>query len=181
MIIPELILYSLLIFVMVLCAGSIVVSTITLGIAPMPSSNKAYLAMTQLINETGTGTIVDLGSGWGSLVLRIAKINPQRKVIGYEISFLPWLVSITLKKLLGLKNLTLYRQNFFKADLGNASVIVCYLFPEAMIKLSDKLQNENNSIKFIISNNFSLPSLKPYKTVQISDFYRSTIYLYNVQ
>ncbi len=49
-----------------------------LGISPMPSSSKAYNAMVLLVDETGTGTIIDLGSGWGNFVIRIAKKNPQR-------------------------------------------------------------------------------------------------------
>ena len=191
MITPDLIFFGLLIFLMLFCAGSIVFSTIKAGIPPMPSSNKAHCAMLKLVDEadntdeidnntaaTDIGAIVDLGSGWGSLVIRIAKKYPQRKIVGYELSFLPWLISKLLKNLLGLNNLTLHRTDFFKVDLSNASVVVCYLYPGAMKKLSDKLHAENNTINFLISNNFSLPTWKPYKTIQIDDFYKSTVYLY---
>ena len=180
MIIPELFLFIILAFIMVLVAGSIVYSTIKLGITPMPSSNKAYLAMMQLTDETGKGPIVDLGSGWGHFVIRIAKRYPQRQIIGYELSFLPWLTSTLLKKLLALKNLTLHRKNFYLADLSKASVLVCYLFPEAMDKISNKLLVEQSSVGFLISNNFALPSWQPYKTIQLNDFYKSPVYLYKI-
>lgn len=91
--------------------------------------------MMTLADETGTGSIIDLGSGWGSFVIRIAKRNPQREVVGYELSLLPWFTSILLKKVLGLKNLTLYRQNFYNVNLSGASVLVCYLYPEAMVRI----------------------------------------------
>ena len=39
----------------------------------MPSSQKAYYTMMTLAEETGNGTITDLGSGWGNFVLRMAK------------------------------------------------------------------------------------------------------------
>ena len=146
----------------------------------MPSSNKAYLAMMQLVDETGSGTIVDLGSGWGNFVIRIAKRYPQRQVVGYELSFLPWLTSSCLKKVLGLQNLTLHRKNFYLADFSKASVLICYLFPEAMEKISHKLKVEKPNVSFLISNNFALPSWPVTKTIQLNDFYKSPVYLYKI-
>lgn len=136
--------------------------------------------MMQLTDRTGPGTIVDLGSGWGNFVIRIAKKHPQRQIIGYELSWLPWLISVCFKKLLGLKNLTLHRQNFYQADLSDCSVLICYLFPGAMNKISKKLQLEQTNINFLISNNFSLPGWKPCKAIKIDDFYKSSIYRYNI-
>jgi len=144
----------------------------------MPSSSKAYLAMMQLVDETDTGVIADLGSGWGNVVIRLAKKYPNRKVIGYELSYLPWLISTILKKLLGLKNLMVYRQDFYQADLSKVSVVVCYLFPEAMTKISEKLQLEKPNIEFLISNNFALPNLQPNTVIKVDDFYKSPVYLY---
>jgi len=146
----------------------------------MPSSSKAYNTMMKLVDETGTGAIIDLGSGWGNFVIRIAKRNPQRQIIGYELSLLPWLTSTLLKKVLGLKNLTLHRQNFYNANLPAASVLVCYLYPEAMSKIKNKLILEQPKINFLISNNFALPSWQAYKVMQLDDFYKSPIYLYKI-
>ena len=146
----------------------------------MPSSKKAYQAMMTLVSETGTGPIIDLGSGWGNFVIRIAKEYPQRQVVGYELSVMPWLTSMLLKKIWGLKNLTLHRQDFYNANLSTASVLVCYLFPEAMDKIKNKLLLEQPDVDFIISNNFALPSYQPYKVIQQNDFYKSPTYLYKI-
>ena len=146
----------------------------------MPSSTKAHLAMMALISETGTATIIDLGSGWGNFVIRIANSYPQRQIVGYELSFLPWLTSKCLKKLLGLQNLTLHRKNFYLADLSKASVLICYLFPEAMEKISYKLQIEKTDVNYLISNNFALPTWQAYKTIRLNDFYKSPVYLYKI-
>jgi 16S rRNA A1518/A1519 N6-dimethyltransferase RsmA/KsgA/DIM1 with predicted DNA glycosylase/AP lyase activity len=137
--------------------------------------------MRELVNVTGTGAIIDLGSGWGNFVIRIARRNPQRQVIGYEMSYLPWLTSALLKNALGLQNLTLYRQNFYNVNLPDASVLVCYLYPDAMERIKDKLLLEHPNINFIISNNFALPSWQPYKVKTINDFYKSPIYLYKIE
>lgn len=177
----ELISFSFLIILMLLAASSILYSAVTVGISPMPSSNKAYCAMLKLVAETGNGTIVDLGSGWGNLVIRLAKTYPHREIIGYELSLLPWLTAKLLKYLFGLKNLTLHRQNFFKADLSEAEVIVCYLYPEAMQKISNILRSQKHQTNFLISNNFSLPTWQPHKTIKLNDFYQSTVYLYKTE
>jgi len=159
---------------------SLIYNTLKVGISPMPSSIKAYNVMMKLVDETGTGSIIDLGSGWGSFVIRIAIKNPERQVVGYEVSLLPWFLSVLLKKIFGLKNLTLHRQNFYEADLSTASVLVCYLYPEAMSNIQHKLLLEQPNIDFLISNNFALPSRKADKTVRLNDFYKSPVYLYKL-
>jgi hypothetical protein len=83
----EIILFS----VFTVISLSVLYSTVKLGISPMPSSKKSYRVIATLIDETSVGTIVDLGSGWGNFVIRIAKQYPHRQVIGYELSLLPWL------------------------------------------------------------------------------------------
>ena len=134
----------------------------------------------QLADKTGTGSIVDLGSGWGSLVIRLAIKYPDRKVSGYELSVLPWLVTMILKTGLGLKNLDVYRQDYLTADLSGSSVIVCYLFPVGMRAIEDKLALQKTPINFLISNNFALPSHQPTKVIELDDFYKSPVYLYQI-
>ena len=88
--------------------------------------------------------------------------------------------SVLLKKVLGLDNLRVYRKNFLREDLARASVVVCYLFPGDMRGIENKLKAEGGSFEYLISNNLSLPSNKPIKTIQIDDFYKSPIYLYEL-
>ncbi len=183
----EIILFS----ITILIALSIVWSTLILGISPMPSSRQARQAMLMLLEETlietksdtAAGPIFELGSGWGSLLIPLAKKYPQRKIIGYELSIMPWLTTIILIKILGLKNVKVYRQNFLSADLSNASVILCYLFPRGMKQLEakineTKLNAQNTRLEYLISNNFSLLSHKAIKTIQLNDLYKSPVYLY---
>ena len=165
---------------MAFIAMSLIYSTIKVGISPMPSSKKAYQAMLALADETGTGPIVDFGSGWGNFVIPMAKRNPQRQVIGYELSLLPWLSSTLLKKTGRLKNLTLYRQNFYQVNLPASAVIVCYLYPQAMHKIKHKILAKQPNIDFLISNNFALLSCQPEKIIRLNDFYKSPVYLYKI-
>ncbi|ABV36790.1 conserved hypothetical protein [Shewanella sediminis HAW-EB3] len=188
---------------------TIVWTTIRVGISPMPSSTKAYRAMIKLTEHTGDGPIYDLGSGWGSLVIRMATKFPKRQVVGYELSLLPYLVSLSVKRLMRLDNLNLYRQDFMKADLSGASVLLCYLYPDGMSKLdllidtqskkdlctsTSSLSKVNSkhlfsdtphfhcgcNPDFVISNNFALPSRKAEKEVRLDDLYRSPIFRYKL-
>jgi len=154
----------------------------------MPSSKKARDAIIQLLESAGEGTateteswpIVDLGSGWGSLIIRLAMRYPGRQIVGYELSVLPWLVTVLIGKLLGLKNLSVYRQNFLKVDLSASSIMLCYLFPAGMRTLEEKLATEVTTARYVISNNFALPSLRAEKTLHLNDFYKSPVYRYRL-
>ncbi|MGB2742447.1 MAG: class I SAM-dependent methyltransferase [Cognaticolwellia sp.] len=159
---------------------SLVYSSVKLGISPMPSSKKAYSAMLKLVNETGDGPIIDLGSGWGNFVIPMARSKPERQIIGYELSLLPWLISTIIKKVFTLDNLTLHRKNFYHAELPNASVLICYLYPQAMQEIEQKLLLTQSNVSFVISNNFALPSRQAEKVISLNDFYKSPIYLYKI-
>lgn len=179
-------------------AITIVWTTMRVGISPMPSSAHAYQAMLKLTEDTGKGPIYDLGSGWGTLVVRMAIKFPKRQVVGYELSLLPYLMSLSVKRLMRLDNLNLYRQDFMKADLSAASILVCYLYPEAMAELDHLIEKRphqstplssvnRHALKhqrckpdFVISNNFALPSRVPESLIRLNDLYRSPVYRYDL-
>ena len=171
----EITLLSITMFVLL----SIVWGTVTLGISPMPSSYKAREAMLSLCDETGVGPIYELGSGWGNMVVALAKRYPHRSIVGYEASLLPWLFSVVWLKVLGVRNVKIYRQNFLQVDLSGASVFVCYLFPKGMAKLQNKLKVNAGGLKYLISHHFALPSFKPVKTIGLNDLYQTPVYLYH--
>ncbi|KTF18531.1 methyltransferase [Pseudoalteromonas sp. H105] len=168
-------------FVVVIIAISIVWSTQKTGISPMMSSTKACQTMLTEISTHEKGALIDLGSGWGTLVIAVAKKYPNKQVIGYELSWFPWLVSVLYKYSMSLNNLTLYRKDFKNADLSGADTLVCYLFPGAMVALEDKLKYDMPKKITIVSNTFALPSYKPTKVIKLKDFYKTPIYVYHIQ
>lgn len=179
--------FELALIVLTLLLGlSIVWSTLIVGMSPMPSSKKARKAMMALVDVTGDGPIVDLGSGWGGLMIALALEYPNRQVVGYELSIVPWIVAVLTSKALGLKNIRVYRQNFLEANLPAGSVVVCYLHPAAMIALeakqglNTKLTEPHTTIRYVISNNFALPSFKAEETIRLNDFYQSCVYRYRI-
>jgi predicted RNA methylase len=172
--------FEILMLVLTIIIGfSIVWSTLALGISPMPSSKKAREAMLKLSENTGIGPVFELGSGWGNLLIPLAKKYPYRKIVGYELSIFPWLTTAIMVKVLDLKNVQVHRKNYLNEDLSDASVIICYLFPAGMLSIENKLKIDSEKLQYLISNNFSLPSHKPFKTIQLNDLYKSPVNMYH--
>jgi hypothetical protein len=171
--------YLIFFIVVLLAIISIVWSTLKTGMSPMISSGKAREAMLASISEPIDGPLIDLGSGWGTIVIALARKYPHQQVIGYELSWLPWMVSVIWKYSLGLDNLRLYRKDFSKAELSNASVLFCYLFPGGMLSLQEKLKRELVNEVLIVSNTFALPSCEPIKTIRLKDIHHTPIYVYS--
>jgi hypothetical protein len=163
-----------------LLAVSIVWTTLRVGISPMPSSTKATQAILDLIPGNAGERFAELGSGWGTLALAVTRQRPEVQVVAYELSFLPWLWSIGLARLVGRRNIEFVRRDFFDADLDDADVVLCYLFPGAMERLAERLtQLAAGSI--ILSNTFRLPGWQPDEVVELDDLYRTRVYRYVVR
>lgn len=145
----------------------------------MPSSTKAYKTILEHAEINDEGAIIDLGSGWGTLVVKFAQKYPHKQVIGYELSLLPWLFSLLRKKLLGVDNLKIYRHDFFNADLTTAGLLVCYLFPKGMSKLKQKLDADDLNIN-VVSNTFALPSTEAVMKINLKDAFHTPIYFYRL-
>ncbi len=163
----------------ILCFGvalSIVVWSIRNGIAPMPTSPKAKLAWLKALPPQVSGSIYELGSGWGTLILPLAYRYPLATVTGFETSPAPYLFSRMACK--GAKNVQLLRRNFFHADLSDAGLIICYLYPGAMRRLKDKFEKELKAGTWVISNTFAIPGWEPLQQIEVGDIYRTRIYVY---
>lgn len=121
-------------------AGLIVSLLIFQGITGVPphSSNSLEAAdVILLLKEAGVaeGAVVyDLGSGWGSLVIALARAFPNAEIRGIEMSPLPyWIARLRTRN---LPNITLRRGNFYHCNLTDAAAVTCYLMIKPMPKLA---------------------------------------------
>lgn len=171
---------SLILLIPVLLASvSVVWFTLSLGISPMPSSRRVRLSLFAVVDELAMDSLADLGSGWGSLVIPLARRYPGARVTGYEASWVPWFYSLLLKQAFGLKNLTLKRDNFLDADLSDQRLLICYLFRGGMDALEQKLESENRRIPHVLSHTFAFPSRRPDRVFRIDGrFSQTPLYLY---
>jgi len=173
--------FPFLFLILLLVVVSIVYSTWCNGISPMPTSPKAKETLLSGLPPGVSGRVYELGSGWGTLVFPLAKQYPFSQVIGYETSPLPYLVSRIWQMALHLPNVTIKRVDFYTMKLNDASLIMCYLYPEAMVNLRDKFQEELKPGTWVISNTFAIPEWTPETILEVDDLYHTKIYLYKVK
>ena len=154
----------------------IMVDSLKIGISPMPTNKKTSYKILEILKNEKQEKIYELGSGFGSLAIFLATNLPNKKVIAYEVSIIPWLVSIILKRLLKTDNLHIYRKDFLFENL-NDGVLVCYLFPKGMEKLEDKIFDDTINTT-IISNTFAFRNIKQRETLVVNDFLKTLIFIY---
>ncbi|XOZ35064.1 hypothetical protein ACMDCT_07475 [Halomonadaceae bacterium KBTZ08] len=162
-------------------AASILWSTLRTGMPPMPSIGRAPGVMLALVETPPDGAIVDMGSGWGTLAIRCARRFPQTPVIGYEVSFFPWLVSVLLARLMRLDNLRFYRRDFRNAELDGVEVVLCYLMPAGMQAVQQRLARDPGSVRWVISHCFALRGREPETLRELPDLYATPVYRYRYQ
>lgn len=162
-------------------AASILWSTLRTGMPPMPSLGRAPRAMLEMVETPPDGAIVDMGSGWGTLAVRFARRFPETPVVGYEVSLFPWLVSVLLVRLMRLDNLRFYRRDFRKADLDGVTVLLCFLMPEGMQAVQQRLARDPGSVRWVISHCFALRGCEPEAVRELPDLYATPIYRYRYQ
>lgn len=181
--------WLLVLLIILLAALTLVWSTVRTGMSPMPSSRAAragiLAALAYIDTDHHQGAIVDLGSGWGDLAIAVARRYPGRRVRGYELAWLPWLVSVVLARLLRLTNLTFVRGDYLLAvergELNDMQTALTYLHGPGMVRLQAALEEQPGQLCWLISNNFAMPGWQPEQQWQLQDFYRSPLYLYSVK
>ncbi len=179
--------FALLSLVLVLAAFALMLGyTIRTGISPVPTTPRvaaeifAACPPESLIPPEAGNVVYELGSGWGNLAMALAKRFPERVVVGYELSPLPWLVSRLLLRLRPRPNLALHRADFMAADLSDAALVVCYLYPGAMRRLREKLERELPADALVVSNAFLVPGWQPNSVRHAADQYETAVYLYRM-
>lgn len=166
-----------LLIILALAAGSIIVSSLVLGISPMPTSAKVRAAMLSLLPSSTTGTIHELGAGWGGLACALARHCPDARVIAWERSPVPFLVSWVRAR--RVKNLEVRWADFREADISGATALVCYLFTGAMKALDVRLRRERPGAALtIITNTFTLHGWPEETAITVDDLYRTRVVRY---
>ncbi|XP_018566662.1 protein FAM173B [Anoplophora glabripennis] len=109
------------------------------------------------------GSLLDLGSGDGRIVLEAAK----NKFVSHGVELNPWLVLYSkfdaFKQ--GLSdNTKFHRKDLWKYDVSKYNNIVIFGVEQMMADLEKKLQKECKNCK-VIACRFPLPNLIPEKTI----------------
>ncbi len=152
--------------------------TVRTGVPPLPTTPGVRHTIHGMLPRDVTGTIVDLGSGWGGLARMLARRYPDRPVIGYELSPIPFFVARIWQALIPQGNLQYHRVDFMSVDLSDVGLVACFLYPGAMATLEPKLARELCSGARVVSNFFALPRRQATETRTAPDLWSSPVYMY---
>lgn len=102
--------------------------------------------------------LVDVGCGDGRVLLAAHRRYGVR-AMGYEVNFLAYILSKI--RTAGVRGVEVRFKDFWKEDLSCADVVFCYLFPDVMERLGQKLSSELRPGARVVSCNFPIPGWKP--------------------
>jgi len=162
------------------CGLLIVLYALRTGVPPMPTSSGTRAVMLRLLPETIDGTVYDLGSGWGGLAFALARRYPANRVVGIELSPLPWLFARTMLRVRPRPNLEFRRAELMTVPLSDAGAIVCYLMPGTMRRLAPKLAKELRTGTPVVAYSFAFDGWPPDAAVLEAESGPMPVYRYTV-
>lgn len=126
-----------------------------------PSTPVIWQAVADSLPQERALRIIDLGSGFGGLTMRLAALRPDSAVEGVEVAPLPWLVSV-LRASLGRSKARFRRTDYERLHLGDYDIVFAYLSPAAMPALWRKARAEMRPGSLLLSCEFDVPGAAPH-------------------
>lgn len=108
---------------------------------------------------------VDVGSGFGGLVIDLARRRPDSACSGIEFAPLPWLCSVVRARLSGSRAHFLC-DDYAHLDLSQFDVVFAYLSPAAMPALWCKAQAEMRPGSLLLSYEFEISDVPAQLALQ---------------
>ncbi|MFC1828302.1 SAM-dependent methyltransferase [Thermodesulfobacteriota bacterium] len=160
----------------VLCTAMVLPAT--QGATFVSTSRKRISSFMDAVPMETEQLLVDIGCGDGR-ALRMAQKRYGVRAVGYELNLLAYLKARL--QCLGIKGVEIRRSNFWRIDLSGADVVFCYLFPDVMKALSEKLRSELQPGSIVVSCNFALPGFCPTRVLRPDGtLHNDPIYIYRM-
>ncbi|MES2932072.1 MAG: class I SAM-dependent methyltransferase [Pseudomonadota bacterium] len=125
-----------------------------------PSGLPAWEVVSTRLPKHGPYRFIDIGSGFGGLVLYLARRYPESFFSGIELAPLPWFVS-WLRAAYRRDQTRFIRGDYFDLDFSQYEVVFAYLSPAAMPALWQKAKAEMTTGSLLISYEFSIVGAAP--------------------
>lgn len=133
-------------------------------------------AMLKLAKIKEGDILYDLGSGDGRTVIEAAKKHGA-SAVGIEIGYLAHAIATLNTKIKNPGKVRLIRNDFFKENIGDATVVMFYLTPKLNRMLKPKLKKELKRGTRIVSASHEIPGWTPAKKIKTGHFWT---YLYKI-
>ncbi|XP_030754508.1 ATP synthase subunit C lysine N-methyltransferase [Sitophilus oryzae] len=144
----------------------------------IPATNEQVSNIFKALKGFSKGSLLDLGSGDGRIVIEAAKKGFEAH--GVELN--PWLVLYSkikaFKSGLSSKNSKFIKADLWKYNISNYDVIVIFGVDQMMKDLEKKFNDECKPTCNILACRFPLPNMTPIKTVGCGI---DTVWLYQIK
>lgn len=129
-----------------------------------PSSRFAAHALQSQLPVSRPLRVIDIGSGLGGLLLKLAASRPESQFVGIELAPLPWLISYC-RACLGGHKVQFIRGDYQELDFSAFDVVFAYLSPAAMSGLWGKACAEMPEGSLLFSYEFLIEEKGPDVTI----------------
>lgn len=143
------------------------------------SSQQAINTLVQLLPQDHRFKMIDLGSGCGGLIGRLAKILPHGVYHGVEMALLPCWIS-KLRGALSGQHCQFQWESIWQQDLSEYDVVYAYLSPVPMARLWEKICQEMRPGSLFISNTFAVPEVVPDRCIPLDDLSGAVLYIWRL-
>ncbi|PIW28352.1 MAG: hypothetical protein COW30_07675 [Rhodospirillales bacterium CG15_BIG_FIL_POST_REV_8_21_14_020_66_15] len=150
------------------------------GISPVPSSPTSYAKIEEILLDEGVTRVVDLGAGWGCLLMPLAAAMPEVQFLGYELSPFPLVFARLRGALFRRRNVRIERQDLRKTSFQGADAVICYLYSELLEKLRPNLERDLKPGTIVVSNVFDIPGWRPEAVHRLDCSQCPQVYVYRV-
>jgi SAM-dependent methyltransferase len=145
---------------------------IRLDVPYEPSSEEVIEAMLEIAQVGKKDLVYDLGCGDGRIVIAAAQKAGAR---GVGVDLDPERIKESLenaRKANVTNRVQFFQQDLFQADIGKATVVMLYLWPEVNLKLRPKLLRELKPGTRVVSHSHHMGSWEPDQTIAAPEGHR---------
>jgi SAM-dependent methyltransferase len=138
---------------------------IKLDVPYEPSSEEVVNAMLEIANVGKNDLVYDLGCGDGRIVIAAAK---KEGAWGVGVDLDPERIKESLenaRKANVTDRVQFFQQDLFQTEIGKATVVMLYLWPEVNLKLRPKLLRELKPGSRIVSHSHDMGSWEPEQSI----------------
>ena len=150
----------------------------TRGALFVPSHPSRIKTLLDAVPMGPEDVFLDLGCG-DARVLAAARRRYGVRVLGFEMNLFAYFMARVRSA--GTRGMVIRKRSFWADDLGGATGVFCYLFPDVMGSLSRKLQRELRPGARVISSHFPIPGWHPQKVIRTDSVsHGDPMYVYHI-
>ncbi|MCQ8118817.1 class I SAM-dependent methyltransferase [Methylomonas rosea] len=142
------------------------------------SSSAVSEALIEIVSREEAQSFVDIGAGFGTVVVPLGNAKPDMAIVALERAPLPWLLADWRCR--NLTNIRVGRSSFWDQDLRQFDVVFAFLSPLVMAKIGEKVRREMRAGCLFISSSFPIPNGVPESVLELNDRRKTKLYCYRI-